>query len=384
MAPKGSDFAVFKRVGIPSAVLKNRNKDKRLDKRSATGYRRIEQTEESDAPSETKYRDRALERSQLKDEYLKVEEEYQLLKKQTEEESRYMGGDEEHTHMVKGLDYTLLNKVKSNLEKTDVHASKETQDEDPGMGHTDLGFYIYKNFFYHTNLHNRHFKEKIDNTVELLKRGHKFKKNRNHGYFYVYNLKLEPEENDVPTMTISSESDTNVPKVLNTYRDNRVKTELMEAFTWHAENRKKKREDRLPFRPAKDEPMANVDDGDDIFENAGEYKSDEYNLDAIEKLKENERYFETQEVVDETVDYSLPINLLLKRKATNKKKDGYDECYPDFDDMDSDDDVATKKKKKGNKEWKEVQKVMEGKTMSIGELEGISQQKRGYAKVIPQ
>ena len=29
----------------------------------------------------------------------------------TEEESKYLGGDLEHTHLVKGLDYSLLNKV---------------------------------------------------------------------------------------------------------------------------------------------------------------------------------------------------------------------------------------------------------------------------------
>lgn len=40
------------------------------------------------------------------------------------EESKYLGGDMEHTHLVKGLDYALLDKVRAEIN------SKETQDED--------------------------------------------------------------------------------------------------------------------------------------------------------------------------------------------------------------------------------------------------------------
>nr|BAN66135.1 hypothetical protein [Babesia bovis] len=69
-----------------------------------------------DHASNHQYRNRALERSQLKDEYYRrVVEEHALLKQQTEDESRYMGGDEERTHLVKGLDYVLLEKVRRNL-----------------------------------------------------------------------------------------------------------------------------------------------------------------------------------------------------------------------------------------------------------------------------
>jgi len=33
------------------------------------------------------------------------------------EKSKYLGGDLEHTHLVKGLDYALLHKVRSEIEK---------------------------------------------------------------------------------------------------------------------------------------------------------------------------------------------------------------------------------------------------------------------------
>ncbi|KAJ1996084.1 hypothetical protein GGI25_000629 [Coemansia spiralis] len=55
-----------------------------------------------------KYRDRAAERRQgLADESLPVGSEV------SREESKFLGGDFEHTHLVRGLDYLLLNKVRA-------------------------------------------------------------------------------------------------------------------------------------------------------------------------------------------------------------------------------------------------------------------------------
>ncbi|CAI8602481.1 unnamed protein product [Vicia faba] len=36
------------------------------------------------------------------------------------EKRKYLGGDVEHTHLVKGLDYALLNKVRSEIKKPDL------------------------------------------------------------------------------------------------------------------------------------------------------------------------------------------------------------------------------------------------------------------------
>lgn len=38
-------------------------------------------------------------------------ENYAERRKQAIQESKYLGGDMEHTHLVKGLDYALLEKV---------------------------------------------------------------------------------------------------------------------------------------------------------------------------------------------------------------------------------------------------------------------------------
>jgi len=39
-------------------------------------------------------------------------EDYAERRKQVIQESKYLGGDMEHTHLVKGLDYALLEKVR--------------------------------------------------------------------------------------------------------------------------------------------------------------------------------------------------------------------------------------------------------------------------------
>ena len=46
-------------------------------------------------------------------------------RRQIIEESKYLGGDLEHTHLVKGLDYALLQKVKAELEKKEIELDEE-------------------------------------------------------------------------------------------------------------------------------------------------------------------------------------------------------------------------------------------------------------------
>jgi hypothetical protein len=51
-------------------------------------------------------------------------------RRQIIEESKYLGGDLEHTHLVKGLDYALLQKIKAENEKIEYHHGEVEDDED--------------------------------------------------------------------------------------------------------------------------------------------------------------------------------------------------------------------------------------------------------------
>merc|ERR1719430_1535050 len=44
-------------------------------------------------------------------------------------ESKYLGGDMDHTHLVKGLDFALLQKVRSEIETREESAAEESSDE---------------------------------------------------------------------------------------------------------------------------------------------------------------------------------------------------------------------------------------------------------------
>jgi IK cytokine len=45
------------------------------------------------------------------------------------EQSKYLGGDLEHTHLVKGLDFALLNRVKAEMDEEERKKREEEQRE---------------------------------------------------------------------------------------------------------------------------------------------------------------------------------------------------------------------------------------------------------------
>ncbi len=83
-------------------------------------------------------------------------------RKQMIQESKFLGGDMEHTHLVKGLDYALLQKVRSEIEqleeeddeqleetadKAEKEAEKKKEGEEEIQFKTILGKNIFRYFF---------------------------------------------------------------------------------------------------------------------------------------------------------------------------------------------------------------------------------------------
>ena len=74
---------------------------------------------------DSQYRDRAKERRLgISSEFMISED---AVKDLTVEESKYLGGDMEHTHLVKGLDFALLAKMRSEMQtaEQDEEAKRE-------------------------------------------------------------------------------------------------------------------------------------------------------------------------------------------------------------------------------------------------------------------
>jgi len=84
------------------------------------------------------YRDRAKERRQeMNPDYEETKAIFYMLNKNSDveinektltyEQSKYLGGDESHTHLVKGLDYAFLQKVRKDLEMKKMQEKKDNE-----------------------------------------------------------------------------------------------------------------------------------------------------------------------------------------------------------------------------------------------------------------
>ncbi|CDJ68477.1 hypothetical protein, conserved [Eimeria necatrix] len=98
---------------ISEAQIRRRERYKEILKRKQLRAQKDEGDNKGNA-----YRDRAEERRKQKESfYAHVADELAELKERTVEESKFLGGDVDHTHLVKGLDVVLLNKVRAELNK---------------------------------------------------------------------------------------------------------------------------------------------------------------------------------------------------------------------------------------------------------------------------
>jgi hypothetical protein len=74
------------------------------------------------------YRDRAKERRETEGRDQDQDEQMVMISKLSAEETQFLGGDMEHTHLVKGLDYALLNKVRNEVEVQEIVLNSDSQE----------------------------------------------------------------------------------------------------------------------------------------------------------------------------------------------------------------------------------------------------------------
>jgi len=115
--------------GVSTQEKKQRHKERREKKAArAKAYKeklRLRQNEQEEREKQkTKYRDRAMELREGKNlDYADVGIDFESMDYNT---SKYLGGDVKHTHMVKGLDFILLNRVRESMGKDeDIDAEFE-------------------------------------------------------------------------------------------------------------------------------------------------------------------------------------------------------------------------------------------------------------------
>ncbi|KAK2827769.1 hypothetical protein Q7C36_018695 [Tachysurus vachellii] len=314
-------------------------------------------------------------------------------RRQLIQESKFLGGDMEHTHLVKGLDFALLQKVRAEItskerEEEDMmeKAQKEAKkDEDPEQKiefKTRLGRNIYRILF-----KGRHIERN-----ELFLPGR---------MAYVVDLEDEYADTDIPTTLIRSKADCPTMEAQTTLTTNDIVisklTQILSYLRQGTRNKKLKKRDKgkLDERKAPEADMNIFDDIGDYVPTTSKSTRDKEKERHRERERDRERererereeekrrhnYFEKPRADDEPIEMDKgPGSVKDQLKLINEKFAGtatdwqqtypffiyemkhvgdffgmsnsYAECYPaTMDDLavDSDEEVDYSKMDQGNK-----------------------------------
>ncbi|KAI1898482.1 hypothetical protein AGOR_G00072800 [Albula goreensis] len=318
-------------------------------------------------------------------------------RRQLIQESKFLGGDMEHTHLVKGLDFALLQKVRAEItskEKEEEDMMEKVQkevkkDEDPEQKiefKTRLGRNIYRILF----------------KGRQMERNELFLPGR---MAYVVDLEDEYADTDIPTTLIRSKADCPTMEAQTTLTTNDIVisklTQILSYLRQGTRNNKKMKKKEKGKLDEKKPPEADLG----IFDDIGDYipttskairekekEKERYREKERERERERERdreedkrrrsYFEKPRVDDEALDIEKgPGSVKDQIKLINEKFAGtaaaqwqgtagtrreekkhvgdffgmsnsYAECYPaTMDDLavDSDEEVDYSKMDQGNK-----------------------------------
>ncbi|CAO3701471.1 unnamed protein product [Rhizopus microsporus] len=328
------------------------------------------------------YRDRAAERRQQElaedDSQLTTEEllkrtqreaDEELNAQQLYEQSKYLGGDIDHTHLVKGLDFALLNKVRRDLSKEEKQHPKEndivaeqpttTNVEEPLPvdvmdGKPKFHSVMAKNIY---DLIMKESRETKKQRVDLFEPGR---------MSFVFELADEvgyySDAFAVPTAVIRSKADMDTNGPADVFAEmNLVVEKISQVMTSirHGEDRKKPmvNTNRPIHATLTAEPVAMSEDGfsGDIFADVGrDYQLDESTIEASKKRQDietettnKESYFKGLAVDDEEEDEAMPdaketvASILSQAKEENtqpeqsQKRRKLDNVDRDIMDMDA-------------------------------------------------
>lgn len=299
-------------------------------------------------------------------------------RRQMIQESKFLGGDMEHTHLVKGLDYALLQKVRSEIHSKEQEEEEELerlatkpverkeekkevpQDKEMNIK-TKLGRNIYR----------AAFPSKKIELNEMFAPGR---------MAYVIELEGDFAETDIPTTLIRSKADVPSLQTNSTLTTNDIViNKLAQILSYLRQGRHGKKGKR------KDKPGKRSGMGDDdlnIYPDLADYEPSTAtsHLAAEQRAKKRAPYFtKTEHDIDDGTSASRSIpnpsalvnsivadsnaskgegpkaragGMLLNRLAA--EPEGYAECYPGLEEMqdaidDSDDEVDYTKMDLGNK-----------------------------------
>ncbi|XP_022189604.1 protein Red [Nilaparvata lugens] len=277
-------------------------------------------------------------------------------RRQMIQESKFLGGDMEHTHLVKGLDYALLQKVRSEIqvkeqeqeeemEKLVSKPKKEKKKEEEEM----------------------QFKTRLGRNVYRVALGN-FEVERNPMFApgrmaYVVDLQEEMIDSDIPTTLIRSKADVPSFETTPTLTTNDIViNKLAQILSYLRQGPRQSKKSKRKDKAHVEEP---------IYPDLTDYVPSTEK--RSESKKKTSKYFASDEREEKAAATAAPAAPTFadidKKKAAESKKDtkavgilsrlaaeptGYAECYPGQDEMqdaidDSDDEVDYTKMDLGNK-----------------------------------
>ncbi|KAK2185184.1 hypothetical protein NP493_243g01063 [Ridgeia piscesae] len=211
----------------------------------------------------------------------KAGENYAERRKQAIQESKYLGGDMEHTHLVKGLDYALLEKVraeicsKEEVEEEEMEAAvssakrKEREEEEEEMMQfkTKMGRNIFRTLF----------------RRQLPERNELFLPQR---MAYVIDLEDDFCESDIPVTLIRSKADCPTMESTTTQTANDIViNKLTQILSYlrqgRKESKKLKKKDKGKLKEIAEDRHKMVDEG--IYGDVHDY------IPSYDKPKEKDR-----------------------------------------------------------------------------------------------
>lgn len=179
------------------------------------------------APTGPQYRDRAKERREEKGEYETVAQEFESHAEVSIDQSKYLGGDLDHTHLVKGLDFALLSKVRTEMTKQQKveGIQKERAEKKAGAQkkkgfETLLGRRVYQALVETLHPHHATFKKRVQNMSKAIALGQRirgapstFLPGR---MAYEFDTGMSAGSGDIPRTVFASKED--APRVNNSRR----------------------------------------------------------------------------------------------------------------------------------------------------------------------
>jgi len=233
------------------------------------------------------WRDRAKERQAGEGEYKQIAEEFEQHAEVSVEESKFLGGDMDHTHLVKGLDYALLGKIKNELDLYDkaqrtreAEAARRKDRKRTKEFGSVVGQKVHKTVLEVLHPHHIQFRQRLANMATCISQGQRIRGAPmifQPGFMsYEFDVDVDMGPDDIPKFITRSREE--CPKPDFSKKPGYVHPRILSNIETVLSDIKGRRRMRKEMEETKKREQLEAEKGrpeDDIFLGAGGFKTSE-------------------------------------------------------------------------------------------------------------